>query len=102
MAIGGKWQVSSNGGAFPRWRRDGKELFYLGPGSEFIVAKIEAHADTLSIGDTRPVFRKKTFVGGAPYDVSSDGQRFIVNSLGEEASTSLTLVENWLELLKNK
>ena len=102
VVIAGKWEVSPNGGALPRWRRDGKELFYIAHANEFVGVGFEAHADTPSIGETRLLFRKRTFPSGATYDVSFDGQRFIVNSLPEEVSASLTLVANWPELLTNK
>src|SRR4030095_13148987 len=36
VAVKKRWQVSANGGAFPRWRRDGKELIYVAPGDEFM------------------------------------------------------------------
>ena len=102
VAITRRWQVSAKGGAFPRWRRDGKELFYVGPGSEFMAIKIEAKGNAFSVSEARPLFRQVLANGVAfPYDVSSDGQRFLVNSFGEN-QTSPTLIVDWMELLKNK
>jgi len=101
VAITRRWQVSAKGGAFPRWRRDGKELFYVGPGSEFMAIKIEAKGNAFSVSEARPLFRQSLANGAFPYDVSSDGQRFLVNSFGEN-QTSPTLIVDWMELLKNK
>jgi Tol biopolymer transport system component len=101
VAIKKKWQVSANGGAFPRWRRDGKELFYVAPGGELTGIGVEAKANEFSVSEARPLFRE-TLVGVAsPYDVSGDGQRFLVNGL-ERDTLPLTLVANWKELLKNE
>ncbi len=101
VAITRRWQVSAKGGAFPRWRRDGKELFYVDPGSEFMAIKIEAKGNAFSVSEARPLFRQSLANGAFPYDVSSDGQRFLVNSFGEN-QTSPTLIVDWMELLKNK
>ena len=46
VAIPTKWQVSAKGGSYPRWRRDGQELYYVGPGNEFVAARIQAKALT--------------------------------------------------------
>jgi len=97
VAIKKRWQVSANGGAFPRWRRDSKELFYVAPGGEFTGIGVEAKGNEFSVSEARPLFRE-TLVG---YDVSGDGQRFLVNGL-ERDTLPLTLVANWKELLKNK
>jgi len=102
VAVTKRWQVSARGGAFPRWRRDGKELFYVGPGDEFMAVRVEAKGGDFSPGEARPLFRESLAAVASPYDVSPDGQRFLVNSLGETGSSPLTVVVNWKELLKNK
>jgi eukaryotic-like serine/threonine-protein kinase len=102
VAITRRWQVSANGGEFPRWRRDGKELFYVGPGDEFMSVRVEAKGGDFSLGEVRPLFRESLAAVASPYDVSPDGQRFLVNSLGQTGSSPLTVVVNWKELLKNK
>jgi eukaryotic-like serine/threonine-protein kinase len=100
VPIAGKWQVSSKGGGFPRWRRDGQELYYVAPGNQVIAAKIEAKHGAFSVLETTPLFRESLAQAAAPYDVTPDGQRFVVNSFGEAASLPLTMIVNWKESLK--
>jgi len=102
VVITKRWQVSANGGAFPRWRRDGKELFYVAPGDEFVGVGVETTGNAFSLSEARPLFRETLAAAAFPYDVSPDGQRFLVNSFGETETSPLTLVVNWKELLKNK
>jgi eukaryotic-like serine/threonine-protein kinase len=102
VGITGKWQVSTNGGAYPRWRGDGKELFYTSPRNELIAVQVAAKEDTFSIGDRRTLFRETLANVAFPYDVSPDGQRFMVNSFGEIKNTPITLVHNWRALLANR
>ncbi|MBF8296773.1 MAG: serine/threonine protein kinase [Bacteroidetes bacterium] len=95
---GGKWQVSTNGGTRPRWRRDGKELFYLELDAKIMAAEITLGSTTVDVGSARSLFQIRPFGGGARdiYDVTSDGQRFLVASPGsEEISSPVTLVVNW-------
>ena len=98
---GGKWQISSAGGSFPRWRNDGRELFYFAPDSSFWSVDMRPGA-TLQPGIPGRLFAAK--VKGTHffhYDVSADGQRFLVNvDVGEGSSTPITLVENWTAELK--
>ena len=97
---GGKWQVSTAGGILPRWR--GKEIFYLAPDNKLMAAAINGQGSAFEVGAVRPLF--DTRPGGSlrwVYDVSPDGQRFLVNTLVEEdASQPITLVVNWPALLK--
>jgi Tol biopolymer transport system component len=101
VAIKKRWQASANGGAFPRWRRDSKELFYVAPGGEFLGTGVEAKGNEFSVSEARPLFRESLIGVASPYDVSGDGQRFLVNGF-ERDTLPLTLVANWKELLKNK
>jgi serine/threonine protein kinase len=102
VAINRRWQVSPNGGAFPRWRRDGKELFYVAPGDQFVSVAVEIKGNSFSPGETHPLFREPLSLAAFPYDVSPDGQRFLVNSSGDIGTSPFTLIMNWQELLKNK
>jgi len=94
----GKWQVSRGGGTEPRWRGDGKELFYLGPTGTLKAVPIEA-SGTFSSGAPTPLFQVR---GRAPisstdlftYDVAKDGQRFLVNEyLKPDHVAPLTIVQ---------
>ncbi len=99
----GKWQISSGGGDQPRWRRDGKELFYLSPDGTLMAVEVKAGAG-FERGTPKALFRTRLSIqglSGFEYSASGDGQRFLVNQLaGEEASTSLTVVLNWAADLK--
>ena len=100
---GGKVQVSTMGGSFPRWRRDGKEIFYLS-NNQLMAASVEASADRFDIGAARPLFDVRNVAVGrrVPYDVAPDGARFLFNLRTEEAASEpFQLVVNWPATLKN-
>jgi dipeptidyl aminopeptidase/acylaminoacyl peptidase len=91
----GKWQVSTAGGSLPRWRRDGKELFYLASNRTLMAVPVK----------TGPGFETRVPValfpvrttGTAEYAVSGDGRRFLIQSVAEESSRPpITVVMNWL------
>jgi hypothetical protein len=79
----GKWQVSRGGGTEPRWRGDGREIFYIGPKGMLTAVQVGGEG-TFSAGTPTPMFQ---FHGRSPisstdifsYDVSKDGSRFLVN-----------------------
>jgi dipeptidyl aminopeptidase/acylaminoacyl peptidase len=99
----GKWQVSTAGGTRPRWRRDGKELFYLSNDNKLMAVAINAEASTIEVGDVQPLFQTHATRFALNYDVSGDGQRFIVSSIVEgPAASSITLVVNWPAELEKK
>ena len=94
---GAKWQVSSQGGGTqPRWRGDGKELFYLSPEGKLMAALVREKAGALEWETPHPlvpVARKGLIY---PYDAAADGQRFLMLQPAEEnKSQSLTVVVNW-------
>jgi serine/threonine protein kinase len=95
-------QISTGGGRFPRWRRDGKELFYVAPSGELMAAEVAEKGSALDVGRVTPLFPTSLRLGsGFPYDVSADGRRFllIVPPEGSD-SEPLKLVQNWTALLK--
>ncbi len=79
----GKWQVSRGGGTEPRWRGDGKEIFYIGPTGMLMAVPVNSEG-TFSTATPAPLFQ---IHGRAPisstdiftYDVTKDGKRFLVN-----------------------
>jgi len=102
----GKWQLSRDGGVQPRWRRDGKELFYLAPDGKLMAVAVKAGA-TFEAGTPVALFQTHIFglaVAGAysqQYDISADGQRFLINQdLADVASAPITVVLNWTTGLK--
>jgi Tol biopolymer transport system component len=97
-ARGGQWQVSSAGGINPRWRSDGRELYYLAPDSTLMAVPIEVRGTTLAPGAPVALFRPKIVGGGAgfstEYDVSRDG-RFLINMIVEDSAPPITIIQNW-------
>jgi eukaryotic-like serine/threonine-protein kinase len=100
---GGKWQVSPGGGCYPRWRRDGKELFYLSADNKIMAAEVNASGSSFTIGTVNPLFETRVYrsmSGG--FDVTADGQRFIICHEPGQPNVAITLVENWDAELKKK
>jgi dipeptidyl aminopeptidase/acylaminoacyl peptidase len=99
---GGKQQISTAGGATPRWRTDGAELFFLSPEGTLMAAAIRREGSTLEAGVPQPLFRTRLtgpFSGVAgnirpQYDVSGDG-RFLMNITTEETTSPITIILNW-------
>jgi len=96
----GRWQISRGGGTEPRWRPDGKEIFFIDPKGVLTAVPITTTADSFSTGNPAPLFPVR---GRAPisstdiftYDVSKDGQRFLVDRYVKPATiTPLTVVFN--------
>jgi Tol biopolymer transport system component len=94
-----KFQVSNNGGRQPRWRGDGKELYYLDAQMRMMAVTVKAAAGALEREPPRVLFEAPwmAIVGlGHSYDVTQDGQRFISLARAEGVSGEpLTLVTNW-------
>ena len=94
----GKWQISTGGGIWPRWRHDGKELFFVGPDSQTMAATITASGTSFEAA--LPVALFKTLIVGLgankpQYAVSADG-RFLMTVATDDATTaSMTLLQNW-------
>jgi len=98
---GGKRQISIAGGTTPRWRRDGKEIFYVGLDRKLMAAEVTLKAGSIEAGQVRPLGIPVVPTGGIRYDISLDGQRFLVVAEPERGSSPpLTLVQNWTALLK--
>jgi Tol biopolymer transport system component len=101
----GKWQVSSAGGAQPRWRGDSKELFYLASDGKIMSVSV-ANGPTFNAGTPVALFQANPRVLVATselvaYDVSKDGQRFLINTRQKNPETQpMTVVLNWPSLLK--
>ena len=100
---GGKQLISSAGGSYPRWRPDGKELFYQSPDNRLMAATVRLDEARVEVDAVRPLFEMRA-PDGQPrnfYDVASNGQRFMVVVPDEGESTPLTLVNNWPTVVKN-
>lgn len=98
---GGQWQISTEGGIWARWRRDGKEVYYIAPDARLMAVAITSKGDTLDPGTPVPLFQTRIVGGGsdsgqaAEYDVATDG-RFLINVITEETTSSpITVLQNW-------
>lgn len=100
--LGGKWQISTGGGDLPRWRRDGKEMFYLALDDRLMSVAIDTTGVGFEVGAVRPLFETRAKRGlRYSYDVSADGEYFLINTTLEAAEGPITtLVVNWPALLK--
>jgi serine/threonine protein kinase/Tol biopolymer transport system component len=99
---GGKWQISTGGGSQPHWRRDGKELFYVSPDRKLMAVSIKLDGG-FSSGSPAALFQTEiSFFNNADrYDVTADGQRFLINSESEGASRpQFDVILNWTSTLK--
>jgi len=101
---GAKRQVSTKGGSQPRWRGDGKEIFYV-EGATLMAVSVTT-SPAFSIGAAQPLFEDgPAFEGrGQQYDVTLDGQRFVVvETLGDgDAGAAIHVVQNWYEEFRDR
>ncbi len=98
----GRWEVSASGGRSPRWRRDGKEIFYLSPANQMMAAEVEEKGNSMVVRAAQALFRcipVPSQPWSAPYDVSPDGKKFVINSFSDD-NTPLILLVNWTANLK--
>jgi eukaryotic-like serine/threonine-protein kinase len=93
---GRKWQISYNGGQWPKWRRDGKEVLYLG--ADLRMTAVEVTTGTsFQPGTPQPLFASRIRTPGARFDVTSDGRRFLIPTMVRETdSEPATVIINWL------
>jgi eukaryotic-like serine/threonine-protein kinase len=95
----GQWLISNAGGNFPLWRKDGKELFFRGPGGAVMAVEVTPGA-VFKSGQAKQLFQVQAVnINGLGYnwDVSADGERFLINTTGGENAVQepVTLVLNW-------
>jgi eukaryotic-like serine/threonine-protein kinase len=102
---GGRVKISSAGGAQAQWRRDGRELFYLGLDDRLMAVPLEFSGDGADIGPGVPAALFVTRVGGAvqgggfgeQYVPSDDGTRFLLSTVADDEATQgapITVVVN--------
>ena len=105
--VGGKWQISEDGAVLPRWRHDGRELFYYAVDGQLMAVPF-AGVTAPDVGASVPLFEAHMLNGPTnprgfrqQYAVARDGQRFLLNRPVEEATpSSITIVLNWAAALK--
>jgi serine/threonine protein kinase len=100
----GKWQISDGGGEQPRWRSDGKELYYLSRDRKLMAVPVKTGAD-FDAGRPVELFQANPREGVSTserffYAVSRDGQRFLINTQIKTAMIPMSVVLNWASKLK--
>jgi hypothetical protein len=96
----GKFQISNAGGTQPRWRRDGKELFYMDRDGNVMAVDVKT-SPGFQAGVPRPLFHSRLSnpmaAGSFRFDVTPDGRRFLVNAPAQSdtAAEPITVVTNW-------
>jgi serine/threonine protein kinase len=93
---GRKWQISTNGGFWPQWRGDGREIFYQTATNRIMSVEIDYVRESIAIGQERELF---THSSGSDFDVTADGEQFLVVREEGQVNESLSLILNWTELV---
>jgi serine/threonine protein kinase len=94
---GGQWHVSTGGGTSPRWRADGKELYYLAPDNKLIAVSVMVLGAAFTPGTPETLFQTRiaSAVQRPQYDVARDG-RFLINTeLNDASAEPIHLLLNW-------
>ncbi len=103
---GAMWLVSKDGGTMPRWRRDGKELYYRADDGRLMAVPIVAGSGTSASfqnGAPQALFGSIPTPGNVrrfTYQPSADGQRFLVATPVESAASPMVFVLNWQQAIK--
>ena len=93
---GARISVSSAGGSDPRWRGDGQELFYIAGDLTIMSARVRESAGEFHVLSSQPLFRLPLAVNERNYDVTRDGNRFLVTTrTAKEQMAPLTIITNW-------
>jgi len=105
---GAKWQISNGGGVLPRWRRDGKEIFFLKMGSAgTFAADVDGHGPSFEVGAQHTLYNVNNLspnTAGQQYSVTADGQRFLQITTGDAGKGRLPLnvIQNWPAQLQGR
>lgn len=104
-SLSSKLQISTSGGFQPRWRRDGKEIYYIAPDGKMMAVPVEPSGNSLKPDPPKALFQTRIVTavrGYQQYDVTADGQKFLINSNVEQSSDPITLYANWATALRAK
>jgi eukaryotic-like serine/threonine-protein kinase len=99
---GAKWEVSKDGGSSPKWRGDGKELFYLDNSDSIVAVELAVSSNAIDLGVPHTLFQAVGIQRDyGPYDVTSDGKKFLINSGNiAHGGEPLMLVQDWQAAIK--
>jgi Tol biopolymer transport system component len=95
---GGKRQISPAGGAGPRWRAEGNELYYHSLDGRLMAVSVTDDGATLTTGTPTPLlaFRAAGTMTVPSYAVTRDGQRFLLSAIVDtDPRAPLSVVQNW-------
>jgi hypothetical protein len=93
---GGKWQISKDGAANPRWSHDGKEIYFTSGGANMMAVKIST-TPTVQLSDPVKLF---TGFDGGSYDVAADGRFLMAVTTGQNSVNPITVTLHWQDALK--
>ena len=97
-------QISANGGTRPRWRRDGKELYYISLDGRLMATEVQVSAKNVEVGQVHTLITilspDPSSAAGYPYEISPDGQRILTVVAPADGAQPVTLVQNWTSALK--
>ena len=100
---GARIAVSAGGGSDARWRRDGKELFYVTDDLTVVAAQVRESALEFHVLSSQPLFHLQLPWNVGDYDVTPDGQQFLVNARTyKEQTEPLTLVTDWTAQIQSE
>jgi Tol biopolymer transport system component/predicted Ser/Thr protein kinase len=96
---GARWVVSKGGGVMPRWRRDGKELFYISPGWKMMAVDVNT-SPSFQSGTPHALFDTEMVdtgirTGPMSWDIAADGKKFLIISENSAGASSLNVILNW-------
>jgi hypothetical protein len=98
---GGPWQISRAGGAGPRWRDDGKELYWIAPDARLMAAPVAVNGTSIEYGAPVALFQTRIYLGGTDqpergqYNVAPDGRFLISTVTSDEPVRPITVVQHW-------
>ena len=103
----GMWQVSTAGGKWARWSRDGKQIYFVSMRDEMVAVDVHEKGDAVEIGHPTTLFSFRPSLriyrmGMMGFDVSPDGKKFLLVTAADENNRPLTLLQNWPALLATK
>jgi serine/threonine protein kinase len=101
---GGRRRVSVNGGLAPRWRADGKELFYVENADTLMAVRVSV-SPALTLSAPESLFSSRGLFGLLHYDVTPDGEKFVLSeklNAEEEAPATVRVVQNWFAEFKGR
>jgi Tol biopolymer transport system component len=102
----GLWQVTGDGGTFPVWSRDSRELFYARVDGTMMAVSVEESATNWKAGSPKELFRGPYFLRegslGREYDVAPDGRFLMLKREATSVSPDIVIVQNWLAELARR